>query len=118
MAKRESIKGIVNLDTKELELFQNEVLRPILKANHELLIDSFQLYLKHRKIDFFNSNKETKEKHINSILSKDIAYKNVQVGIVIGQFDKKEFQLYSLHSAEYNKRILQMLKKRLKDTLV
>lgn len=118
MMKRVEIKGIVRKDTQELEKFQNEVLRPILKGQHELLIESFQYYLTQRKIDFSNLKKETKEKHINSILSKDIAYKNLQIGIVVGQFSVEEFHTYRLHSGEFNKRILQMLKKRLKDTLV
>ena len=116
--KRAKIKGIVRKDTQELEHFQNSVLRPILKGQHELLIQSFQNYLEQRKIDFSNIKTEQKENHINSILSKDIAYKNLQIGMIIGQFTTEEFELYKLHSGEYNKRILQMLKKRLKDTLI
>lgn len=74
--------------------------------------------MQQRKIDFSNINTERKEKHINSILSKDIAHKNLQIGMIIGQFTSEEFELYTLHSGEYNKRVLQMLKKRLKDTLI
>ncbi len=116
--KRVEIKGIVREDTQELEQFQNSVLRPILKGQHKLLIQSFQNYLQQRKIDFSNINTERKEKHINSILSKDIAYKNLQIGMIIGQFTSEEFELYILHSGEYNKRVLQMLKNRLKDTVI
>ena len=118
MTERAKIKGIVREDTRELERFQNEVLRPILKTQHELLIQSFQAYLKQRKIDFSKLNHQTQEKHINSILSKDTAYKNLQVGMIVGHFTLEEFTNYKEHSGEYNRRILQMLKKRLKDTLI
>lgn len=118
MTKRAKIKGIVREDTQELELFQNEVLRPILKTQHELLIQSFQSYLEHRRIDFSSINNQIKEKHINAILSKDIAYKNKQIGMIIGHFTLEEYSMYKIHSGEYNRRILQMLKKRLKDTLL
>lgn len=117
-SKRAKIKGIVREDTQELERFQNEVLRPILKTQHDLLLQSFQNYLEQRRIDFSNAKKAIQEKHIDSILSKDIAYKNLQIGIVIGHFTLEEFEEYKKYSGEYNRRILQMLKKRLKDTLI
>jgi hypothetical protein len=117
-SKRAQIKGILREGTQELEQFQNKVLRPILKTQHDLLLQSFQWYLAQRKIDFSNSTSQAQVKHINSILSKDIAYKNKQVGMIIGHFTLEEYEDYKKHSGEYNRRILQMLKKRLKDTLV
>ena len=118
MTKRAHIKGIVREDTKELEWFQNEALRPILKTQHDLFVESFLHYLQQRKIDFSNGTSHTQEKHIEAILSKDIAYKNLQIGIVVGQFTREEYAEYKVMSGEYNRRILQMLKKRLKDTLI
>lgn len=116
--RREAIKGIVKKDTLELEQFQNQVLRPILKGQHDLLIANFQYYTEQRKINFENCKDNLKSKHIEAILSKDIAFKNLQLGLVIGHFTNEEYAVYTFNSAEYNKRILQMLKKRLKDTFV
>jgi len=116
--RRHAIKGIVKSDTKELEKFQNEVLRPILKQQHTLLMQSFMIYLEKRKVNFDSLSLEVKEKHITSILSKDIAYKNLQIGIIVGQFTLEDFARYQENPNEFNKRILQMLKKRLKDTLL
>lgn len=116
--RRRTIKGIVKSDTKELERFQNEVLRPILKQQHELFIQSFTVYLEKRKVNFDALSSELKENHIISILSKDIAYKNIQIGMIVGQFTLEELGYYHQNSNEYKKRILQMLKKRLKDTLL
>jgi hypothetical protein len=117
-SKRAQIKGIVREDTQTLERFQNQVLRPLLKTQHDLLIESFQTYVAQRKIDFSGANSKTQEKHIDAILSKDIAYKNLQIGMIVGHFTLEEYKDYKQHSGEYNRRILQMLKKRLKDTLV
>jgi superoxide dismutase len=116
--QRPAIKGIVKSNTQTLERFQNEVLRPILKQQHNLLIQNFTVYLEKRKIDFENLSLEKKEKHIDSILSKDIAFKNMQVGIIVGRFTLEEFAHFTENSNEYSRRILQMLKKRLKDTLL
>jgi hypothetical protein len=116
-SERTKIDGIVKENIKKIEQFQNEVLRPILKQQHELFVESFQNYVMHRKIPFQTISKEQKEKHINSILSKDIAFKNFQIGMVVGQFSLEEFREYQLDSGEYNRRIVQMLKKRLRDTL-
>lgn len=115
---RSTIQGIIKPNTKELERFQNEVLRPILKQQHDLLLQSFRTYLQKRKIVFERISTEQKEKHIQSILSKDIAFKNMQVGMIVGRFTTEEFQLFNEHASEYSRRILQMLKKRLKDTLL
>ena len=116
--RRRAIKGIVKPDTKELERFQNEVLRPILKQQHDLLVQGFTIYLQKRKVNFENLSSEQKEKHIDSILSKDIAFKNVQIGMIVGRFTMEEFKMFNEHASEYSKRILQMLKKRLKDKLL
>jgi hypothetical protein len=118
MAKRAQIKGIVREDTQEVERFQNQVLRPLLKTQHDLLMESFHNYLQQRKIDFSKATTQTQTKHIDSILSKDIAYKNLQIGMIVGHFTLEEYEAYKKHSGEYNRRILQMLKKRLKDTLI
>ena len=112
------IKGIVQENTKNIEQFQNEVLRPILKQQHGLLLACFQSYLTQQKIDFASLHAESKEKHIHTVLSKNTAFKNLNIGIVVGQFSEEEFNKYTKDSGEYNRRILQMLKKRLKDTLI
>jgi len=112
------IKGIVRSDTQETERFQNEVLRPILKYQHEILLQTFTTYLEKRKINFDSLSIDKKERHIDSILSKDIAFKNMLLGMTVGRFTIEEITIYEEKSSEYNRRILQMLRKRLKDTLL
>ncbi len=103
--------------TKEIEYFQNNVLRPVLKMQHPLFILSANEYFLKRKISFSQLGKEEQGKYINSMLSRDIAYKNLNLGFVIGQFSPEEYVYYRDNSNEFNKRIFQMLKKRLLDSL-
>ena len=50
--ERPIIADLVNEGTSYIEKFQNEVIRPIIKMQHDLLIGSLINYLKKRKVDF------------------------------------------------------------------
>ena len=52
--ERPILQDLVNAGTSKTERFQNEVIRPIIKMQHNLLIVFFQDYTKQRKIDFVN----------------------------------------------------------------
>lgn len=99
------------------EKFQNETLRQIIKLQHSLLIALFKNYAIIRKTDLQTTNEQRIKRFIESALSKDIAFKNMLIGVIIGQFTTEEFDLYKETSSEFNKRILVILKKRLKDSL-
>jgi hypothetical protein len=86
--ERPILSELVNAGTSDIEKFQNEAIRPIIKMQHNLLIILFQNYLKHRKINFTNLKKEKQKERINIILTKDTNFKNILLGIVIGHFSK------------------------------
>ena len=73
MTKKERpiLSDLVNAGTSKTERFQNEVIRPIIKMQHNLLVVLFQDYTKQRKIDFVNLDKEKQIEKLNSILIKD-----------------------------------------------
>lgn len=116
--ERPELVHLVNKDTTDVEKFQNEVLRPIIKMQHDLLIVFFENYLQKRKIDFKALSEERKKIKIKSIFEKDIHVKNLILGIVIGYFSVDEYLFYSQSSAEFNKRILQIIIQRLQDSLL
>jgi hypothetical protein len=99
------------------EKFQNETLRQIIKLQHSLLIALFKNYAIIKKTDLQATNEQRIKRFIESALSKDIAFKNMLIGVIMGQFTTEEFDLYKETSSEFNKRILAILKKRLKDSL-
>ena len=114
---RPVLKNLINSNTSDLERFQNEVLRPIIKMQNNLLVALFKNYIRNRKIEFNKLKAEVQENKINSILTKDINFKNILLGSIIGHFNKNEIKIYLKSKSELNKRIIQMVKQRLQDNL-
>jgi len=115
---RPVLKNLINSNTSDLERFQNEVLRPIIKMQNNLLITFFKNYIKNRKIEFNKLGVEFQEKRINSILTKDINFKNILIGSIIGHLEENEIEIYFKSKTEINKRIIQIIKQRLQDNLI
>ena len=115
---RPVLKNLINSNTSDLERFQNEVLRPIIKMQNNLLVALFKNYIRNRKIEFNKLEAEFQENKINSILTKDINFKNILLGSIIGHFNKNEIKIYLKSKSELNKRIIQMVKQRLQDNLI
>ena len=58
--ERPILQDLVSESTTETEVFQNSVLRPIIKMQHHLLIAFFKTYLIKRKVDFTNLSEQKK----------------------------------------------------------
>ena len=114
---RPVLKNLINTNTSVLERFQNEVLRPIIKMQNNLLAALFKNYIRNRKIEFNKLKAEIQENKIKSILTKDINFKNILLGSIIGHFNKNEIKIYLRSKSELNKRIIQIVKQRLQDNL-
>ena len=115
-------RPIVNIDNKpefhlENELFQNEVLRPILKMQHDITLKLFFNHINNLGIIWKDIKKSKKNQCVENQLSKNIQFKNLVIGIVVGQFNELEMNKYLLNSREYNKRILQMTIQRIVSTI-
>lgn len=104
-------------ECNEAELFQNEVLRPILKLQNELIIAHFQHYLQQQKLPF-NALMQTAQKEtIQNSIRRDISLKNQLVPLVTSLLTLKEFAYFSSHRSEVVKRIVSMLIQRLQSQL-
>ena len=115
---RPVLKNLINSNTSDLERFQNEVLRPIIKMQNNLLVALFKNYIRNREIEFNKLKAEVQVNKINSILTKDINFKNILLGSIIGHFNENEIKIYLKSKSELNTRIIQMLKQRLQDNLI
>ncbi|MGJ8742937.1 glyoxalase [Polaribacter sp.] len=115
--ERPVLSNLVNTGTSETEKFQNEVLRPVIKMQHQLVITSFKNYLQKRKIDFSVLPDKKKRSKISSVYKTDNNYKNFILGVIIGQFSMDEFAFYGDKSSEINRRILQITSQRIKDSI-
>lgn len=107
--------GEVKPQSSKEEAFQNGTLRPILKLQNDLFIESFLNYVNKYKNDFYSLTTDKKLLFIENAVHKDIKYRNALKGMVIALFTVEEFRGYALNSSSLNKRMMNMLIERLKD---
>jgi len=114
---RPKIKTIQqDLNTSDLEQFQNETLRPILKLQHEILLALFQSRVSQDKVQFAELQSEEKETKLDQLFQKDLSFKNQSMGAVIGMLTIEEYVIYTEDTSVYNRRIASMLKQRIMST--
>lgn len=112
----ETIGEILPQSGKE-EIFQNQTIRPILKLQNDLFIESFLNYVNKSKSDFYSFSTEKKMQFIDNAVHKDIKFRNALKGIVMAMFTIEEFREYILNSSNLNKRMMNLLIERLKDQI-
>jgi hypothetical protein len=98
----------------EIEVFQNETLRPIIKMQHTILIEFYKAYI--AKIAGSKSESKILD-HIESSITKDVMLKHIFIGMIIGQFTEEELIYYTEQQSELKKRISAIIKQRLKDSI-
>lgn len=101
--------GVDFLDTLSEEAFQNTTLRPILKFQNDLLLPLFINYASKQKGLFFTLSPDKKEKYIESVIQKDVKFRNALKGIIIGLFTVEEYLIYIKNASNLNKRIMTLL---------
>jgi len=106
--------GESNIQSSSEELFQNEVIRPILKLQNDLFIASFLNYISKYKRDFYTKSVESKLAIIENAIQKDIKFRNALKGMIIALFTTDEYALYIQNSSNLNKRMMNLLIERLK----
>jgi hypothetical protein len=94
------------------EKFQNEVLRPILKLQHEFIISCFEHFLILNKVRFNELSSIQKADVIQKLFKTDLRLKMELRSLIIGLFTYEEYKAYLIHSSRLNKRIYSMIQKR------
>lgn len=107
----------INENMSSDERFQNLVLRPAIKFQHELLIEAFRNYIAKHKNVFYDLSIEKRMLYIENAIQKDMKFRNSLKGMVIGVFTIEEYQLYIQNSSALNKRMMNIVKKRLLDSI-
>lgn len=105
-------------ELKEEELFQNMVLRPVIKMQHDLLILRVKSYFSSKKVVFHLMDTSKRTRAIESAFQNDLALKKEIQGMIIGQLTQDEFKLYLNWERSVNKRIVQMVRNRMIDSLL
>lgn len=104
----------ISEESTEVENFQNQTLRPILKLQNDLYLALFESYATRQKPDYETLSGAKKRTFIEQSLQKDMVLKNTFIGITIGLFTTEEIAVYVTQSKDYNRRIITMLIERLK----
>jgi len=95
------------------ELFQNKTLRPIIKLQHDLLIAVFKNYIAKHKNVFYELSLEKQLAYMENAIHKDMKFRNSVKGMIIGQFTVEEYTIYIQNSSALNKRMMNITKERL-----
>ena len=109
--------GEVSNNSSQEEMFQNKVIRPILKFQNDLILKVFKEYCIKQKSVFFKLSINKKLEYIEHSLQRDMKFREFYKGIVIGLFNTEAFEEYSKNSSNLNRRIITMLIERLKSQI-
>jgi len=103
--------------SKPIEVFQSNALRPILKFQNLIILEIFKDHIKRTKRTFSALNQKVQLEIIKDSLIEDQLLKNKIIFIVVAFFTVEEFNFYSQNLNEVNKRIVGMATQRLQDQL-
>ncbi|MDH4403583.1 MAG: glyoxalase [Flavobacterium sp.] len=113
-ALRGETLGEINSQTSAEELFQNQILRPILKLQNDLFVELLKNYIIKNKTPFSQFSIDKKMAYIENTILNENKFRNLLIGTTIGLLQIEEYKLYSKNSSALNKRIITMLIERLK----
>ncbi len=105
----------ISPDMSAEEYFQNKVLRPVIKLQNDLILEVFKNYIKKNKNVFYEIKLEERIRYIENSIQKDIKFRNSLKGIIVGQFTIDEYKTYTENSSALNKRMMNLLIKRIQD---
>lgn len=114
---RPFISSALTENSKPVEVFQNEVLRPVIKMQHEIILayirslEQFKIILskKGSRLDF--------QTRVHTFISKQLDIKNQLIGMILGMLTEDELVFYRENQNDLSKRISQMISQRVSDTL-
>ena len=115
------IRPILNLKRSsqitDEESFQNDTLRPIIKLQSPVLIETYRNYIIKHKNVFYELSNEKKLDYIENSINKNQKFRNLLKGMIIGLFTIEEYHIYKKNSSSLNKRMMNIVLKRLQDNL-
>tara|TARA_Y100000589_G_scaffold310472_1_gene328870 strand:- start:3 stop:374 length:372 start_codon:yes stop_codon:yes gene_type:complete len=103
-------------ELKEEELFQNMVLRPVIKMQHDVLILRVKSYFASKSVMFNVMDKKKRALAIEQAFTNDNSFKKEIQGMILGQLNTSEYQLYLNYERTMNKRIIQIVRNRMLDS--
>ncbi len=103
----------LTLNFSEEERFQNEVLRPIIKLQNDLILSCFVHYLQQTKGSMESLNPVQIDPYITNLFKTSTRLKTELRGLIIGLFTIEEYQKYIEISSQLNRRMNNMIQHRI-----
>ena len=100
-----------------VEQFQNEVLRPILKFQHERIVALFKHHVLKHKVPLQGMASSDRKSYVEKAFQKDIALRNQVAGVVLGLMTEAEWTVFIAQEKELNRRLQNLLIQRVQSTL-
>ena len=113
---RKRIRPVIHTEREPVsshEKFQNDVLRPIIKMQNDLLLAIFRHFMKKRKVRIDGMSKQERADWISHSISRDNRLRGMMLGAIVGQFTLEEWKQYQLIEGEARRRITNLLTERL-----
>ena len=116
-ALRPDIPSIKRLESMtDIEKFQNDVIRPILKYQHDVIVGYAISKAVNRNSKFSNLIAIEKERYLDKVTLKDSKIKQELNGMVLGLMTVEEMNKYLAIESEYKRRINTMIRERIVST--
>jgi hypothetical protein len=115
---RPNIKIEIHSEYSDDEIFQNKVLRPILKFQHELICFIFTKAPSVLKKSFEQKSDDQKRNIIVDTIKSDHKLKSQIVDSITSLMTLEELAQFHANKSEYHKRIISMAAQRLIDGLI
>lgn len=100
-----------------VELFQNQVLRPILKLQNSIILAQFKEYVKKFKPAFNAYNLKVQQNYVSDVMKSDPRIRNSLIASVVSVMTLDEYHFYVNNKNECNKGIVTLLIRRIQDHL-
>ncbi|MEM9837376.1 MAG: hypothetical protein AAF828_12785 [Bacteroidota bacterium] len=100
-----------------VEVFQNNTLRPVLKLQHDLLLQLFMHFAAKRKFFPAQTAKDQRYAKVKELIARDNRLRGLLFGLIIGQFTSEELTYYCANEAEMNRRLTTLITQRLLSSL-
>ncbi len=111
-----NLRPIINVDNSkstDLETFQTNTLRPILKFQNDLILTIINQHLAENKIVVKNLTDNKKTERIHEIVKGNLQLKQLFTGITIALFTEEEITFYHENKREVVKRTITLLLERI-----
>ena len=99
--------------SSDFEKFQNQTLRPVIKLQHDLIIELFHQIITNKKLFLEELSEIKKQILIKTLFENDTQFKTAITFLVVGQLTLDEFVFFMKNRKELSRRICQMCKSKL-----